>query len=146
VIDGPVPSGPLIKFKKECGRTGDNSTYGDICSRACCNAAEEAALRCPTDATYRQAYAQYAMDVQWTMLQHDCTSCRVYTQFFENAHVLSSIGGPAVNSFVASKAFKVLAVAGLIILVLLLAIICVLVRYVYARKNYNLQTADIEVR
>mmetsp|Transcript_13652 Transcript_13652/g.40268 ORF Transcript_13652/g.40268 Transcript_13652/m.40268 type:complete len:516 (+) Transcript_13652:70-1617(+) len=143
-IDGPTPSGPLVKFKEACGETGDNSTYGDICSRDCCNAAEQAALRCPTDPTYRDAYAQYVMDVQWTMLQHECTSCRVYKQFFENANMLGSIGGPAVAGFVQTTGFKVLLVSGVIILALLLAIACVIARFLYARKNYNLQTADVE--
>lgn len=78
VIGGNPPSGPLPRFIAQCGSAGANATYGAVCSRACCNAAEEAALHCPADAAHRGAYAQYAMDVQWAMLQHGCTSCRVY--------------------------------------------------------------------
>lgn len=78
VIGGNPPSGPLPRFRAQCGAAGANATYGAVCSRACCNAAEEAALHCPADAAHRGAYAQYAMDVQWAMLQHGCTGCRVY--------------------------------------------------------------------
>mmetsp|Transcript_43723 Transcript_43723/g.108207 ORF Transcript_43723/g.108207 Transcript_43723/m.108207 type:complete len:521 (-) Transcript_43723:153-1715(-) len=144
VIDGPTPSGPLIQFRSECGVTGENSTYGDICSRACCNAAEEAALHCPTEVRWRQNYTTYALDVQWTMLQHKCTNCRVYSQFFQNAHMLKSLGGPQVVSIMTSTGYKVVLVAGLIVMSLLLCVICVLVRYVYARKNYSVQMGDVE--
>ncbi|KAG8462270.1 hypothetical protein KFE25_012090 [Diacronema lutheri] len=143
-IDGPAPSGPLPRFRAACGPTGDNSTYGAICSRACCNAAEEAAMRCPADSTHRREYTTYTMDVQWSMLQHGCRSCRVYKHFFENAHMLRSPAGAQIQSLISNTGVRVLLVAGAILLLLLLAIICLLVRYVHARKNYALQTADVE--
>jgi hypothetical protein len=52
LIEGPNPSGPLALFRKACGRTGANSTFGEICSRACCNAAADAARSCRADAKH----------------------------------------------------------------------------------------------
>lgn len=146
MIEGPTPGGPLVQFRESCGPVGANSTHGKICSRPCCTAAEEASLRCPSDPRHKDEYAQYAMDVQWTMLQRNCTRCAVYRKFFSNAQLMGSIGGPVVVSFVNTVGFKVLIAGLFLLLVAVLAVAFSIMRYMHDHKNYSLQTADVEVR
>jgi hypothetical protein len=86
------------------------------------------------------------MDVQWTMLQRGCTSCKTYATFFENAHTLDALGGAHVASLLSGRRLAALLVAAVLVLSLMCVVVCVLVRHVHERRNYALQTCDIEVR